>query len=258
MTECRTGLPSAVDVMRDTMDQRPSDMTSALSPEERARIWVVVPAYQEASTIGAVTGRLTSEYPNVVVVDDGSSDATASRARSAGAVVIRHAVNRGQGAALQTGIDYALGRQAEILVTFDADGQHAVDDIQWLVRPILDRSSEIVLGSRFLGSAEGMSLVRRCLLRTAVAFTRWTSGMDLTDVHNGLRAFSRGAALEIEITSDRMAHASELLDQIGRSALPCIEVPVRIRYTDYSRAKGQSSLSAIPVALDYLMSRVLR
>jgi glycosyltransferase involved in cell wall biosynthesis len=219
---------------------------------------VVVPAFNEASTIGRVVQALVSAYPRVVVVDDGSTDDTAGRARAAGATVLRHVLNRGQGAALETGLQYGVRSGARVLVTFDADGQHLPEDIPRLVAPILEGRAEVVLGSRFRGTTEAMPPARRLVLRGAILFTRLTSGLRVTDAHNGLRAFSRRAAQTIEITLDRMAHASELLDQIRRSRLSYVEVPVRIRYTAYSRGKGQSSLAAIPVAVDYLLGRVLK
>jgi glycosyltransferase involved in cell wall biosynthesis len=227
---------------------------------ERVRrdLFVVVPAFNESRSIGAVVSALRGHYPNVVVVDDGSEDETAESAEAAGAAVVRHIVNRGQGAALQTGLRFALRRGARILVTFDADGQHLPEDIPALVRPVLEGRAEVVLGSRFSGGAAAMPRTRRWLLRAAVLFTRLASRVNVTDTHNGLRAFSRRAALALNITCDRMAHASEILDEIRRRKLPYAEVPVRIRYTDYSRSKGQSSLSAIPVALDYLVGRVLK
>jgi glycosyltransferase involved in cell wall biosynthesis len=193
----------------------------------------------------------------VVIVDDGSDDATASVARDAGAVVLRHLVNRGQGAALQTAIRYALNGGAHYLVTFDADGQHSADEIALLLAPIERGEAEFVLGSRFLGSAVNMSRRKRLLLRAAVLFTRRVSRVHLTDTHNGLRAFSRLAASRVRITEDRMAHASELIDQIVASGLPYREVPVTIHYTDYSRAKGQRPTAALRVLFDYLVRRIL-
>lgn len=222
------------------------------------KIMIVVPAFREESQIGDVVAALRTRDLPVVVVDDGSPDATAERAADAGAVVLRHPLNRGQGAALQTGIAYALRRGAEIIVTFDADGQHSADDVARLIEPIVRGECDIVLGSRFLGTTSRIPRARRLLLRAAVIFTRITSGARVTDAHNGLRAFSRRAAATLDIRLDRMAHGSEVLDQIARSRLPYREVPVHIRYTEYSLAKGQTSGSAFRVAFDYLVARLLR
>ncbi|MBI4719291.1 MAG: glycosyltransferase family 2 protein [Planctomycetes bacterium] len=226
-----------------------------MTPATRDCVFIVIPAYNEAERIGRTVAEMRAEYPQVVVVDDGSSDATAAAAATAGAQVLRHVINRGQGAALQTGIEYALRRGAGFVVTFDADGQHDVADVAGLLSPILRGECDITLGSRFLGGAEGLPRTRRALLRAAVLFTRLISRVRLTDTHNGLRAFSRRAAAKLDITLDRMAHASEIIDQIRRSGLPFREVPVRIRYTAYSLAKGQSARGALRILFDYLLRR---
>ncbi len=217
--------------------------------------WVVVPAYNEAAQIGEVVRGLRARGPHVVVVDDGSGDETGHEARRAGAAVLRHLLNRGQGAALQTGIEHALAAGAGYLVTFDADGQHRPEDIERLLEPLRGGRAEVALGSRFLGSAENLRLSRRLLLKAAVLFTRLTSGLAVTDAHNGLRAFSRRAAARLDLAQDRMAHASELLDQVARSGLHVVEVPVHLRYTAYSRAKGQRPLAALRILADYLLGR---
>ncbi|MFI5309583.1 MAG: glycosyltransferase family 2 protein [Polyangiales bacterium] len=231
---------------------------TALPDAVREKLYVVIAAYNEAAAIGNVVAELRPACPNVVVVDDGSRDDTFKQAQRAGAVVLRHLLNRGQGAALQTGITYALEHGAEVIVTFDADGQHRPEDIAALVQPIAAGEVEICLGSRFLEHAEAVPIGRRLLLMGAIVFTRLTSGLKLSDAHNGLRAFSRRAALCFDIQLDRMAHASELIDQVRSSGLPYREVPVHIRYTDYSLAKGQRSSAALRVAVDYLIGRLLR
>jgi glycosyltransferase involved in cell wall biosynthesis len=220
---------------------------------------VVIAAWHEAAVIGAVVGGLRAAgWPRVVVVDDGSTDGTAAAARAAGAHVLRHAVNRGQGAALQTGIRYALGLGAEAIVTFDADGQHRPEDLPALVAPVLAGEVDAALGSRFLGHADAVPPARRALLAGARAFTWLTTGLRLSDAHNGLRALSRRLCAEhLELRLDRMAHASEIIDQIAASGLPWREVSVRVEYTAYARAKGQRASAALRVAFDYLLGRLL-
>lgn len=224
----------------------------------RRRLWVVIPAYNEETTIAGVLAELRRHWPNVVVVDDGSRDQTAEAARRAGAVVVRHPVNLGQGAGLQTGIRYALSQGAEYIATFDADGQHDARDIRRIVQAMEEAGAEIGLGSRFLGTAVGMTRKRRLTLQLAVLFTRLTSGLTLTDAHNGLRVFTAPAAAKLRITQNRMAHASEILDQIARLRLSYVEVPVTIYYTDYSKAKGQSGLDALTILLDLFEGRLYR
>lgn len=224
---------------------------------ERNDIVIVVAAYNERQAIADVVNDLRQRYPRVVVVDDGSRDGTAETARAVGATVVRHVINRGQGAALQSGITYALNQGAEVIVTFDADGQHRPEDIEGLIRPIVEGRVDIALGSRFLGGRAKIPWARAALLFAAVSFTRLTSGVRLTDTHNGLRAFSRRAAQCLDIQLDRMAHASELIDQVQRSGLPYTEVPVTIRYTEYSMGTGQSNWAAFRILWDYVLSKVL-
>jgi glycosyltransferase involved in cell wall biosynthesis len=232
--------------------------TAALPEAVRRTLFIAIAAYNEERAIGAVVRELLADYPNVVVVDDGSRDETARAAAEAGAIVLRHRLNRGQGAALQTGIAYALRKGAEVVVTFDADGQHRPDDLPALVAPIARGEVDVCLGSRFLEHGASVPFRRRLLLRAAVLFTRLTSGMKLSDAHNGLRAFSRRAASSLDIQLDRMAHASELIDQVRLSGLPYREIPVHVRYTEYSLAKGQRGSAAFRVAFDYLIGRLLR
>ncbi len=224
----------------------------------RASTFVVVPAYNEEATLGPVVRDLKRGWPRVVVIDDGSLDATAEAAAEAGAEVLRHAVNRGQGAALQTGFSYSLAAGAEIVVTFDADGQHPTDELERLVEPVASGRVEVALGSRFLDTRSDVPAARRLLLKAAVLFTRVVSGLRITDTHNGLRALSRAAVERLELRADRMAHASEILDQIAALDLAYAEVPVRVRYTRHSRAKGQRGLDAVRVLVDYLLNRVFR
>ncbi len=221
-------------------------------------MWVVIPAFNEAAAIGSVIAGLRAYASNIVVVDDGSIDGTQGAAHEGGAIVLRHVINRGQGAALQTGIEYALRRGASAIVTFDSDGQHSPADVPTLVAPLRDGRADIVLGSRFLGSTESMPRLRRIVLYLAVLFTRMVSGLRVTDAHNGLRAFSRRAASMVHIQLDRMAHASELMDQIRRSGLVYTEVPVHVRYTEYSRQKGQRGVHAVRIAFDYFIGKFVR
>lgn len=226
--------------------------------DARGGVYIVVPAYNEQAAVYDVVRNLRSNYENIVVVDDGSRDHTSGEAARGGAIVLRHALNRGQGAALQTGIDFSLRRGAEIIVTFDADGQHRVEDVDAMIAALDKNNADIAIGSRFLGQGSNIPAMRRLMLRTATRFMRITSGVALSDAHNGLRAMRRSAAQQIHLTIDGMAHASEIVDQIYRHKLRVTEVPVVIHYTDYSLAKGQSSMAAFRIAFDYLMKRIFR
>jgi len=230
----------------------------ALPPDVARRVWVVVAAYNEERRLGETLRGLCAVCPNVVVVDDGSSDGTERVALAHSVWVLRHVVNCGQGAALQTGIDFALRQGAEVVVTFDADGQHAADEIARVVEPVLRGQVEVALGSRFLGRAVAMPLTRRLVLKGGVLFTRLFSRVRVTDAHNGFRALSRKAAAAIRITHNRMAHASEILDQMRDQGLGYCEVPVTIRYTAETMAKGQSSWNSLKIVGQLVLGRIIR
>ncbi len=224
----------------------------------KKRVFVVIPAYNESRTIAAVVSRVLVTYPNVVVVDDGSTDDTSARVEQLPAYVLRHLINRGQGAALQTGIQFSLIKGADVVVTFDADGQHDEQDIKALIEPILSGDCHVTLGSRFLGHAHDIPFTRKLVLKLGVLFTRAVSRVQVSDVHNGLRAFSRQAAASLHITMDRMAHASEILDQIKEGRWSYLEVPVNVYYSPYSIAKGQSSWNALNICAELLLKKVAK
>jgi len=221
-------------------------------------VWMVIAAYNEGPRLGHTLTAVCQCCPNVVVVDDGSRDDTAEIAARHPVWVLRHPINRGQGAALQTGIDFALRKGAQILVTFDADGQHSLDDLERVVEPIRAGRADVVLGSRFLGQTVGLRPSRWLVLKLGVVFTRLVSRIRVTDTHNGYRALSRHAAQTIRIQQDRMAHASEILDQIQDHGLRYCEVPVTIRYTEETMTKGQSSWNALKIVGQFLLGRMIR
>lgn len=220
------------------------------------RVYVVIAAYNEASAVGAVVAGVRALGYGVAVVDDASRDATAQAARRAGAKVVIHPVNLGQGAALQTGIDYALSLGATHIVTFDADGQHQPSDIPVLLSALRDSRAEIALGSRFLGKAIGMDMRRRFLLRLSAWFSRLATGLAVSDTQNGLRAMTAYAARHIRIRQNRFAHSLEIIAQMARLKLAYVEVPVTITYTDYSRSKGQSLWSGVGIMIDLFLARL--
>ena len=218
--------------------------------------WIVMAAFNEGPVIENTIRDVRRLFANVVVVDDCSRDSTAILARRAGAHVCRHPVNLGQGAGLQTGIRYALAKGAAYIVTFDADGQHQPEDAKMMVGLLADDRCDIVLSSRFRGSAENIPRKKRWLLAAAIWFTRITTGLPVTDTHNGLRAVSRRAAQALRIRQNRMAHASEILEEIARSKLRWLEVPGTIRYTAYSINKGQKLSGAMEILKDLLFRKL--
>ena len=217
--------------------------------------WLVVPLYNEAQVVREVIEDARRTFPHVVVVDDGSRDDSATQAEAASAVVVRHPINLGQGAALQTGIRYVLERtDARYLITFDADGQHSVADAAAMVAAARKENLAIVLGSRFLKGPSPVGWLKRLVLATAAVVASRTTGMHLTDAHNGLRLLRRDAAEHLNLRQNRMAHASEIIRQLGATGLPWREFPVHIAYTEYSKAKGQSLLNSVNILVDLIFS----
>ncbi|HWW82664.1 MAG TPA: glycosyltransferase family 2 protein [Vicinamibacterales bacterium] len=224
-----------------------------------SEVCVVMPAFNESGVIDSVLREFEGLGYCVVLVDDGSTDDTYQRALGFPVTVLRHACNLGQGAALQTGISYALRRtQTKFIVTFDTDGQHVPGDIPRLLEPLRRATHDVVLGSRFIsgGRAVNMGVLKNMTLKLAVTFTRLSVGLALTDTHNGLRAFTAEAAAQIFLTQNGMAHASELLAQIKERELRFCEVPVTVRYTAYSRAKGQSVLNGVNILWEIVGGKV--
>lgn len=217
--------------------------------------WLVIPLFNEAQVVRSVIEDARRTFPYVVAVDDGSRDDSIAEAQAAGAVVVRHPVNLGQGAALQTGISYVLERtSARWVVTFDADGQHSPADAAAMVRRGREEDLAVLLGSRFLEGPSPVGWLKRLVLKTAAVVSSRTTGMHLTDAHNGLRVIRRDAAARLDLRQNRMAHASEIVRQLGATGLPWSEHPVHIAYTDYSRAKGQSLLNSVNILVDLLFT----
>jgi glycosyltransferase involved in cell wall biosynthesis len=206
-----------------------------------ARTCVVIPAYNEGAVIAGVLSGLLPLGSTLVVVDDGSTDDTYAACLSYPVGLLRHASNLGQGAALTTGITYALQELApDYLVTFDADGQHRAEDVARLLDPLTTSEFDVALGTRFARPQDAAAIPagRRALLRLATRYTRLSSGLAVSDTHNG------------------MAHASEILTSVRKSGLRWCEVPVSIDYGSYSSAKGQRSLSSFNIIWDTITGRI--
>lgn len=218
----------------------------------------VVRVYNEGKVLGAVLAELKPYVDEIICVDDGSSDDSVEIARRLGATVVHHAINLGGGAALRTGLDYALTRTRHgHVITFDADGQHRPQDAARMVHVARTTGTEVVLGTRDRREAS-MPRSRRLLLTAALWFSRRTTGLALTDTHNGLRVFSRSALVHIRLTQSSMAYASELESSIARAGLSWTEVDVSIVYDDYSLSKGQQNLNAVNIVYDLVISRLQR
>jgi UDP-N-acetylglucosamine---dolichyl-phosphate N-acetylglucosaminyltransferase len=224
----------------------------------RDSIYIVMPAYNEEKVIAKTIRSLhENNYYNIIVVDDGSSDNTSAIAENENAIVLRHAVNRGLGGALGTGLKAAILEGAQIIVTFDSDGQHDPLDIEKMIEPILQDKADAVIGSRLI-NPKGMPFIRRVgnwgfNFITYLLFSVWT-----TDSQSGLRAFTKKAAEKIEIKANRMEVSSEIIKEIGRNKLRFSEVPIKAIYTDYSVAHGQSSWNAFKILGKLILRKLMR
>lgn len=222
-------------------------------------IFVIIPCFNEATVIkNTVTGVLEKGY-SVVVVDDASTDETKQRLRGLPVHYLRHRINLGQGAALQTGLDYAIKKGAAFMITFDADGQHFADDIAGMVEAMEEKGVDIVFGSRFLkGSDSTVPQGRKWVLKLARYVNYFFSGILLSDAHNGFRCLSPQAARKIRLRENRMAHASEILIQVARLKLTYAEFPVNIHYSAYSMAKGQGNRHGLRILFELILYKLFR
>ena len=225
-----------------------------------ASVAIIIPLYNEERVIKDVLQELRQKYPEyiLIVVDDSSTDNSVKAACLKDVYLLHHSVNLGQGAALQTGIEYAKELVCSYVVTFDADGQHDPEDIEPFVESLRNDEADIVLGSRFLGKTENMPLRKKYLLQASRVFTWMTTGIWLTDSHNGLRAVNIEKFPQFEITQNRMAHASEIISIIKTLNMRYIEKPCNIRYTEYSIEKGQSMFNSINIIIDYFVGNMMK
>lgn len=220
--------------------------------EKIQKIYIVIPAFNEAGSIEKVIEDLFYYgYENIVVVDDASNDKTSETVKTFNVFIIRHPVNMGPGAAIKTGIDFALLDGADIIVTFDADGQHLAKDIHDLVKPIILNKVDITLGNRFLNKTSKVPIFKKIILKAGALLMFLMYGILSSDSHNGLKAMSRSAALKIDIRSNGWEYCSEVIEEIMLKKIKYQEVPVTVKYTDYSIKKGQKIYNSF-----YILSKM--
>lgn len=218
------------------------------------KVFCVIPAYNEEKNIAQVINEVKSTVDQVVVVDDASRDNTYDLAKKQGVNVLRHLVNRGQGAGLQTGNEYALKNGADIIVHFDADGQFLASEIKDVVRPLQNGDCEIVFGSRFLSKKSDLPKFKKNVIMPLARFVnRFFLGVSLTDPQSGFRAMSRSAASVIEIQNDGMAHCSEILAKTFRGNFRFKEVPITVLYHDFGQRLG----GGLKIIKDLLMAKFI-
>jgi polyprenyl-phospho-N-acetylgalactosaminyl synthase len=229
-------------------------------PTETRDVWIVVPAFNEAGVIGDVVADLRSVFTHVVCVDDGSSDGTGDIALRAGAHLVRHPVNLGQGAAIQTGVEYARRQPgAQVFATFDADGQHRVKDLVTMIDRLCAGDVDVVIGTRFGPGVTRPPLLKRVVLQTAAMLSPRGRRLGLTDTNNGLRVFNKTVADGLDITLSGMSHAGEFIMLIAENRWRVAEEPVEVLYTEYSKSKGQPLLNGVNIIFDgFLRGRMPR
>jgi glycosyltransferase involved in cell wall biosynthesis len=219
------------------------------------KIACVIPAYNEAANIAKTIEGVKGKVDEIIIVDDCSSDKTAEIAKKSGVKTIEHPINRGQGAALETGTIYALENGADIIVHFDADGQFLAEEIADIVKPIIDGQADLVSGSRFLGKEANFPFWKKNLIMPlGKAFNYFCLGIKLSDPQNGFRALNRRAASLIRIENRGMAHVSEIQLKAARQQLRIKEVPVTVIYHHF----GQKLSGGFRIITDLLINRIIK
>lgn len=223
------------------------------------KLFIIVPAYNEEKVIGKVLkGLKIQKFKNIkkeiVVINDGSTDKTEEIAKRCKVTVLTHPINRGLGGALGTGLEYARVNNADIVITFDADDQHKPNDLKKLIKPIITRKADFVIGSRLLNNSK-MPFDRKILnsLANIINFCLWS--IWITDSQSGLRALSKNALKKIEIKMNKMEVASEFFKEIKKNNLRVNEIPIKAIYTNYSKAKGQKNTNAVNILVKLLLYR---
>jgi glycosyltransferase involved in cell wall biosynthesis len=217
-------------------------------------VCVIVPFYNEEQIVDKVISELINHKYKVLAIDDGSTDGSYEKIKDMNCTIIRHPQNFGQGAALQTGMSFAkLNPNLDLFVTFDSDGQHQVANIENVLNPLMRDEADIVFGTRFQDGQTKFTFLKRIILKLAVKYTQLSTGVALTDTHNGFRALNRIAIDKIQLTFPGMTHASEFVGKAGENNLRIKEVPVHVLYTKYSKRKGQSLWNAINILTDLFL-----
>jgi len=219
------------------------------------KVFCVIPAYNEEKNIGAIINQVRPLVDNLVMIDDGSTDKTADFFEP-GAVLLKHIVNRGQGAALRTGTEYSLNHGADIIVHFDADGQFSAPDIERLVEPIKNGEAQVVFGSRFLNSEYSTDMPffkKYFIMPLAKAVNKLFFNINLTDPQSGFRAMSVEAARKINWRQDRMAHCSEIMFEVKKNNFKVKEIPIKVIYHNF----GQSFLGGLNILKELFISMLV-
>lgn len=217
------------------------------------KISCVIPAYNEAQKINLVISKVLPLVDELIVVDDCSKDNTFELISQTKAIALHHPINRGQGAALQTGDEYALLHGADIIVHFDADDQFKAEEITSLVTPIKEGRADAVFGSRFLGSAN-FPFTKRFIIMPLARFINRLFGIKMSDPQSGFRAMNKETLSQIKIENRGMAHCSEILYKVVKTKARVIEVPITVTYHEF----GQSFDGGFKIIKDLLIHNFIK
>jgi len=219
------------------------------------KVSCIIPAYNEEKNIAAAIANVRPFVNEIIVIDDGSSDQSFALAKAAGAITLQHLINRGQGAALRTGTEYALNNGADIIIHFDADNQFQASEIPDLLQPIINKEAEAVLGSRFLEKKSQLPWGKKYLIMPlARLVNRLFFGIKLSDPQSGFRVLSRQTAEKIKIENDGMAHCSEILYQLFKNHSKIVEVPITVTYYHY----GQKFSGGLKIIGDLIIQKIIK
>ena len=214
-------------------------------------IYILIPVYNEEKKIKKVILELKEAFKNIIVVNDGSTDKTQEILDSTDVISLKHCINLGQGAAVSTGFKYINKiKNAYALITFDADGQHSVEDARAFATEIQNCDEDIIFGSRFEGKTENIPFLKKIVLSIVVFFTNKFSKTKLTDAHNGLKAIKICSLKKIDITIDGFGFESQIIHQVSKRGINYKEMPTNTIYTEYSKNKGQKLINGLIILED--------
>ncbi len=220
------------------------------------KIYILVPVFNEEKKIKSVVSELQKVFKNIIVVNDGSSDASQEILESLDVTVLNHSINLGQGAAISTGFKYIQDlNNAEAVVTFDADGQHSIEDAKAFAKEIILCDEEIIFGSRFIRNKANIPFIKKIVLSIVVMFTNRLSRINLSDAHNGLKAIKKDSLKKIDITIDGFGFESQIIHQVSKKNITYKEMPTNTIYTSYSKNKGQKLINGLIILEDLFKSR---
>ncbi len=227
--------------------------------KDKSSVFVIIPCYNESAVIRKTVASVSEKGYTVVVVDDCSKDNSKKELKGLPVFYLRHRVNMGQGAALQTGICFSFKKNAEYFVTFDADGQHEVNDIEGMMEEMSKENSDIVFGSRFLPGSKTNVPVSRSFVLNAARFVNYlVSGILLSDAYNGLRILNRKAAAVLKLTENKMAHATQIQMLVSKNKLSYTEFPNSIHYNEYTMGKGLKNRDGLKILFEIILHKIFR